>query len=94
MRSQRERCLGYVLIHLGVPPALPGGPKSLTIPGVWTGNAISETPNRELPSTRKGGFSMDEHKNLSHPKWMGKFDVVSSQLQKDNIARVVMTVFE
>ena len=22
------------LIHLGVPPALPGGPKSLTIPGV------------------------------------------------------------
>ena len=67
-----------LLIHLGVPPALPGGPKSLTIPGVWTGNAISETPNRELPSTRKGGFSMDEHKNLSHPKWMGKFDVVSS----------------
>ena len=24
------------LIHLGVPQALPGGPKSLTIPGVWT----------------------------------------------------------
>ena len=24
------------LIHLGVPPALPGGPKGLTIPGVWT----------------------------------------------------------
>ena len=24
------------LIRFGVPPALPGGPKSLTIPGVWT----------------------------------------------------------
>ena len=28
--------VAFYLIRFGVPPALPGGPKSLTVPGVWT----------------------------------------------------------
>src|SRR5215467_13324363 len=49
---------------MGVPPALPGGSKSLTFPRVST----DEASNREPPSTRKEVPSMDEYESLSHTK--------------------------
>src|SRR5215469_744976 len=57
---------------MGVPPALPGGSKSLTFPRVST----DEASNREPPSTRKEVPSMDEYESLSHTKWECKYHVV------------------
>src|SRR5215471_18168153 len=57
---------------MGVPPALPGGSKSLTFPWVST----DEASNREPPSTRKEVPSMDEYESLSHTKWECKYHVV------------------
>src|SRR6266446_5175485 len=65
------------LIRFGVPLALPGGCKSLTILGGYgPGNAISETPNREPPSTRKEVPPKDVYESLNHTKWECKYHVV------------------
>ena len=42
-----------------------GGSKSLTYPAVGSLGRIDETPNRELPSTRKEISSTDDHESLS-----------------------------
>src|SRR5215472_4668751 len=57
---------------MGVPPALPGGSKSLTFPWVST----DEASNRGPPSTRKEVSSIDEYESLSHTKWECKYHVV------------------
>ena len=50
---------------MGVPPALPGRQQKFDVSGGRLPRSIDETLNRELPSTRKGISSTDDHESLS-----------------------------
>jgi putative transposase len=61
---------------MGVPPALPGGSKSLTVPGVNPRSPPTKLLIVSRQSTRKEVPSMDEYESLSHTKWECKYHVV------------------
>src|SRR5450432_1796980 len=61
---------------MGVPPALPGGSKSLTFPGVCLQCPPTKLLIVSRQSTRKEVPSMDEYGSLNHTKWECKYHVV------------------